>query len=456
MVGRKRPGGNSIETCAYDKCGKEFEKKKGSPGQRYCTPECRDAAYNESRRVVFDRDGKCRNCDKDFTKQCDSQVYCTPACKAEYEGKSRPKAGSQNNCKVCGREFTIDAVNKVYCSDECRSKGDRPLTPDEEIKRKELLSIEKKVRADVGRTKILADLVVESAEAINAKDIKPYRIPKKKLRRDPETMVILRSDTHPGLITPSYNLDVFHQRMELFTEKIILIHDIISQTIPIEKIVIMNLGDLVSGQGIFHNQAWKSQVHVLRQIYHEAVPEFIGQDLALAEHAPVVEDHYVPGNHGRTGKEFPDEVNFDNILAQDIWRRFEFVPQIDVQPEWGKFKFVDIYGWRFLMMHGNLVRSWLGIPFYGLVTKGMKWQGSMPRGPWQYLIHGHFHVPFEFPWNMIEKGKSRGFKIVSNGSLVSDDDFALEQLGMASSPAQVVFGVHPEHGMTWKYELDLS
>ena len=405
--------------------------------------------------MKFDRNGVCCNCGKDFIKSSRNHVYCSPPCKSEHD-KTRRSVGVITHCRVCGKEFSISQTRKVYCSDECREKGGRPLTPDEEIKKAELLAIEKKVRADVGRTRILADLLEESVTQINAKDIKPYRVPKAKTKRDPETMVILRSDTHPGLITPSYNLDEFHRRMELFTEKIILIHDIIAQTIPIERIVIMDLGDLVSGQGIFANQAWKTQVHVLKQIYAEAAPEFISQNLALLEYAPVVEDHYVPGNHGRTGKEYPDEVNFDNVLSQDIWRRFEFINRVEVYPEWGWFKYVDIYGWRFLMMHGHLVRSWLGIPWYGLVTKGMKWQGSMPKGPWQYLVHGHFHVQFTFPWNMIEKGRSRGFRIISNGSLVSDDDFALEQLGMASSPAQVVFGVHPEHGITWRYELDLS
>lgn len=419
--------------------------------------KCKNLAYNESRRKPL-KDCECRFCGKKFQSQ-NLTYYCKrPAtCKSDWEN-SRRRLGKEGECRFCGKKFTVDQDHKIFCSEDCSAKWTRgePLTPDEAIKKRELKSLEKRIRDDVGRTRILCDLLDESVERVNATDIKPYRPPKRKIKRDPETMVVLRADFHPGLLTPSYNLDTFHKRMELLTEKIILVHDIINQTIPIEKIVLMNLGDLVSGQGIFPNQAWKSQVNVLKQIYHEAVPDIISQNLALLEYSPVVEDHYIPGNHGRTGKEFPDEVNFDNVLAQDVWRRFEFIDQMDVQPEWGKFKFVDIYGWRFLMMHGNLIRSWLGIPFYGLVTKGMKWQGSMPQGPWQYLVHGHFHVPFSFPWNIIEKGRSRGFHIFSTGSLVSDDDFALEQLGMASAPSQVVLGVHPEHGVTWRYELDLS
>lgn len=260
--------------------------------------------------------------------------------------------------------------------------------------------------------------------------------------------MVLSSDHHPGLQTPSYNLDVYHRRHQKFTDLVIRIHDIISRTIPLERIVFINLGDMVSGQGIFPGQAWKTEVNVMEQIYHHASPELIQRDLTMCEYFPVVQDEYIPGNHGRTGKEYPQEVNFDNVLAQDIQRRFENVDQVEVNICWDWYTFVDIYKWRFLCLHGSQIRSWLNIPFYGLVQKGMRWQGSIPDGPWQYMLHGHFHTAFMFPWN--------NFSIIGNGALVSGDDFALRELGMASAPAQQVFGVHPDKGVTWHYTLDLS
>jgi hypothetical protein len=322
------------------------------------------------------------------------------------------------------------------------------MTPDEAITSRELQGYERRVRDEVGRTKILCDLLVETVTRFDPATIKPYQRPKTKGKRDPETMVILRSDGHPGLITPSYDLDVYHRRVELFTEKVVLIRDIISETIPIERCVIIDLGDNITGQGIFPNQSWKTQVHVMRQIYGEAAPALIKQGRTWLDYFPVVEEHSVPGNHGRTGKEYPDEVNFDNVLAQEIAARMDGVDRFSMEVEWDWWKYVNIYNWRFLAVHGSQIRGWMGIPFYGLTNKGMKWQGSMPAGPWHYLVHGHFHTPFSMPWN--------NFEIISNGALPSDDDFALRELGMASTPAQQVFGVHPEHGVTWRYTLDLT
>ncbi len=38
-------------------------------------------------------------------------------------------------------------------------------------------------------------------------------------------------------------------------------------------------------------------------------------------------------------------------------------------------------------------------------------------------------------------------------SLVSDDDWALQRLGISSNPSQWLFGVHPRRGITWRYSL---
>jgi len=281
---------------------------------------------------------------------------------------------------------------------------------------------------------------------VNEKDSRPQPV-KRRSKRDPETMVLLRSDWHPGIITPSYNLDEFHRRVELLTEKLVLFRDIISETIPIEKLVLIDLGDMVSGQEIYPGQAWESEKHVLEQIYHEASPAIIKQNMTFLEYFPRVEEHSIPGNHGRTGKYVPSEANFDNVLAQDIYRRFENVKRFSMEIEWDWWKYVDIYGHRLLALHGNQIRSWLNIPWYGITQKGMKWQGSMPRGPWHCLVCGHFHVPFMMPFN--------NFRIICNGSLVSDDEFALREMGMSSTPAQQFFMVHPDHIKTLGTEIDL-
>jgi hypothetical protein len=185
----------------------------------------------------------------------------------------------------------------------------------------------------------------------------------------------------------------------------------------------------------------------MEQIYLYAAPFMIKLIKTLATLVPEVVVHWVRGNHGRSGKDFPQEVNFDLLLGMDIKRRFETHPRIKINVYWDFAALIEVDGWLFFLTHGDVVKSWNCIPFYGLVNKGMRWQGSINFN-WDFLAHGHFHTAFHFAWN--------NFTIIGNGCYPTGDDFALQQLGMASLPVQQVFGIHPEHGLTWNYWLSLA
>jgi len=43
-----------------------------------------------------------------------------------------------------------------------------------------------------------------------------------------------------------------------------------------------------------------------------------------------------------------------------------------------------------------------------------------------------------------------------NGSLVTDDPYALEVVGTSSIPCQWSFGVHKNYGISWLYNLILD
>ena len=286
----------------------------------------------------------CGYCSKPFpyVPKNHRQAYCPDGgCQRLVHIESKRVKLEPRECVICGKIFTPEHPRYKACPGECRRVRDRTrnkhprepkpeLTPDEAIRRRELSRYESQLREGVGRTKILADLLLGAVKLVNEKDIRPQPV-KRRSKRDPETMVLLRSDWHPGIITPSYNLEVFHKRVEMLTEKVILFRDIISETIPIEKLIIIDLGDMVSGQDIYPGQAWESEKHVLEQIYHEAAPAIIKQNMTFLEYFPRVEEHSIPGNHGRTGKYAPAETNFDNVLAQDIYRRFEFVKRFSME-----------------------------------------------------------------------------------------------------------------------------
>lgn len=97
----------------------------------------------------------------------------------------------------------------------------------------------------------------------------------------------------------------------------------------------------------------------------------------------------------------------------------------------------DVNGWKFLVEHGDSMRGWMGMPYYGMerqLGKEARRRMRNNRG-FDYWSLGHWHVPSKI-----------GGMILVNGSLSGTSE--LDHInGRHAGPAQVAFVVHPEHGV---------
>lgn len=98
---------------------------------------------------------------------------------------------------------------------------------------------------------------------------------------------------------------------------------------------------------------------------------------------------------------------------------------------------VDIAGKLFQIEHGNDIRGWMGLPYYGierLVANEFRRRAVAGKPALHCLVLGHFHVPVRLP------------HVILNGSLCGTTplDHASARL---SRPSQYAFLVHPEHGV---------
>ena len=110
---------------------------------------------------------------------------------------------------------------------------------------------------------------------------------------------------------------------------------------------------------------------------------------------------------------------------------------IRVQHAEGIKLLAEVAGWRFLLEHGDLFKSWMGIPFYGIQRgRGREAVRRMNTDlGFHYQAIGHWHVP-----TMLE-----GSTII-NGSLSGTSEFD-HGAGRHANPAQVAFMVHPTRGL---------
>ena len=70
----------------------------------------------------------------------------------------------------------------------------------------------------------------------------------------------------------------------------------------------------------------------------------------------------------------------------------------------------------------------------------------MQYGGFNYALGGHFHK------RHTDEISSK-LEYFMCGALVSDDEWALKKLGISSNPSQWIMGIHPRHGITWRYPL---
>jgi len=140
------------------------------------------------------------------------------------------------------------------------------------------------------------------------------------------------------------------------------------------------------------------------------------------------------------------EDNFDNMVYYIIKKQlmgmkgisFSYKPEV-------QHLIVEINKNLFWIQHGDTIRAWAGIPFYGadrekknINTMLGKFDIHIP-----YVLTAHYHTPAEFN------------DIIMNGSFVGGDTYSVGRLRRMSIPSQNLHGVDDKHGIVWTRRLQL-
>ncbi len=358
-------------------------------------------------------------------------------------------------CGRCGGELDRVDKNYTYCSKCAAAKAmntkvnkavDEAMADAQERVTHRQMAKDMKERV---MFEMLRDAVVTSTAGI---DLSGYTkpAPYSSGPRNPETQVALLSDVHLGRVTTDFDRRVCESRFRYYMRKIVRIADLHRTAYPIDDLYLFILGDIIDNEVLFPTQPHEIEMSVFQQIREMtqiATEEIVG----LAEHYRKVNIVAVPGNHGRVGRYHDPVTNWDNLFYLMLEATLRSHPRISTRiparkEDWWMIQ--EVRGHPFLLHHGDSIRMWQNIPLYGIIQRGMRWQGSMPDD-WEYMAMGHFHV--------IDAGMSwNEFEILLNGTLLSGDNFSLRNLGMASTPAQLTFGVNEHHGVTWRYPIWLN
>jgi len=216
------------------------------------------------------------------------------------------------------------------------------------------------------------------------------------------------------------------------------------------KLHIFAYGDHTSGEihghasrsyfrNSFKNSMAIGQLHAL--MYRDLAPYF-----------DEVSIYYVAGNHGRRSikKDYHGaQDNWDYLVAKTAELYCRDIDNVQFAIPNAYSINVSVNGIGFCVFHGDDIRSQLGIPWYGLERRQRRLAAVSVHQDIKvrYYCCGHFHRP----GTMTELDG----EMMINGSWVATDAYAFNSFGGFTEPTQMLHGVHPDKGITWRLPVKL-
>jgi hypothetical protein len=261
---------------------------------------------------------------------------------------------------------------------------------------------------------------------------------------------VVPDDTVGGI--GHFDSSVLKERAERYVEIVAKVIRAQVHNFSVGPIVFALGGDMIEGDEIFHDQAWQiempapDQVILARDLLGWMLNALMGVGAEVgAKNASVL---CVPGNHGRRGKKGGGRHkrdSFDVLVYKLLREKLKNHPihTFAIEPA-GNCTF-DVMGNLFSMIHGDEVKGWGSLPFYGLTRHDAKMIRTLNVIP-EYVLLGHHHTPAQIPIGYGEHFMSGNWIGATNLS---------GQVG-SNVPQQMVFMVDTEHGVLDRIPIKLD
>jgi hypothetical protein len=277
-------------------------------------------------------------------------------------------------------------------------------------------------------------------------------------KRIQESLVMHLSDEHAtDVVLPhqvggleNYNFQVALKRAETYVDSVIKFTQRILKPYEFETLYILANGDHNSGE--IHNAVDNSEY---RNIFRNCLATAQMQALMIRDLAPYfkfIKVIYTPGNHGRkTNKKdyYGPRDNWDYLIAETAFAYCRDLVNVEfLIPDSFSIN-LEIEGHGFHVAHGDDIKSWAGIPWYGIERKTRRLSALNCSSDKRvdYFCFGHFH-------NAAMQAALRGETII-NGAWVATSPYVYNSLSTFTEPTQLIHGVHKDFGVSWRLHVKL-
>ncbi len=348
------------------------------------------------------------------------------------------------------------------------SEESAPTPPEVKLLQKELRALKRKQLEGHGVEALIRTVVAEHYDT--PIDLIMPPAPRKMGAGVEEIAIAHLSDTQLGKQTLSYDSVIGAQRCMEFARKVVEITQVRRGGAKIENLRFYLGGDMVEGEyGNYPSQPYDIDSSVIRQAMRTCPDIFEGLIYYFLKYFKKIHIIGVPGNHGRGASRHQtrnletnwDRVSYwslyDRLMGSEVKKKSGLLSKRDKEmakrltwdiPEGDQFWAIDrVWGWGNLVVHGDQIRGWAGIPFYGVQKKSSGWADTMPRD-WDNLFFGHFHT--------YAAGTINYRKWFCNGTTESSNSYALEALAAAGVPSQRLLFMTKKNGVISDHQVFLG
>lgn len=173
----------------------------------------------------------------------------------------------------------------------------------------------------------------------------------------------------------------------------------------------------------------------------------------LASHFTRVKVKCTAGNHGRLPdakkKQMKEPTRtWDTAIYLYAMTALSGIDNVEWSIPESFFEVYNIEGWKFCQQHGDDIRSWNNVPYYGIDRFGRNMNALFNSRSERidYFILSHFHSASEIP----APGGGESF---INGSLIGGNEFSIGALGKSDRPVQWLFTINEEFGVASRWPI---
>lgn len=355
---------------------------------------------------------------------------------------------------VLGRPVTVTA-----------SKKEDSTLDDAVTQRQEMLKsqFDKRMLNQLLTQKALQDTLLEAIETasavVPAVEIPVLPAPSDVSSRE-QTAFLMMSDLHVGAVADreetgglgEYNYFVFKRRLATLRDKMRSITAHHRKSHPVNNLFIALLGDLIENVEIFPSQSELVDLNLVEQVFAciTDLCEFFLGLLDTFEHVYIVS---VVGNHGRIGRKGQHKryINWDYIIARTLaWKLHDYSDRIHFEVPKSSHAIVNFSGWTFLLRHGDGIKSWGGLPHYGIQRSTGRWIAIQAAVGQRFDYHcmGHFHTPANLTFT--------GGETIINGCFPGTTELSVDVIESLTAPMQYFAMIHPTWGLGARYPILLD